>query len=156
MEWIIVASARDARILEKTTGNNLHQTKIIHNPLGREHNRAMTSDKPGMNRGKSYSGSGLHAMAKENSPHEYALQVFAKKLVNALWHDVNEKKIKRLTLIAEPHLLGKLRLLLERKEIQGLHLIWVNKDLQNSSIEDISNFLRKHDSAFISQEENRL
>ena len=79
MKWFIIASARDARFLEKTAGNELRQIKIVRNPLGREHNRAMTTDKPGMNRGKLYSGSGLHTMAKENSPHELALQMFAKK-----------------------------------------------------------------------------
>ena len=156
MEWIVVASAREARILEESTGNKLHQIKIIRNPLGREHNRAMTTDKPGMNRGKSFSGSGLHAMAKENSPHEDALQAFAKKLVEALCHDAYEKNVKHLTLIAEPHLLGKLRLLMEEKEIKGLELKWINKDLQNFSIEDISHHLKKYDSTFISQEENPL
>ncbi len=156
MKWIIVASAREARILEESIGNKLHQIKIIRNPLGREHNRAMTSDKPGMNRGKSFSKSGLHAMAKENSPHEDALQVFAKKLVEDLHHDLEEKNVKSLTLIAEPHLLGKLRLLMGRKNINGLHLKWITKDLQNSSIEDISHHLKKYDSTFISQEENPL
>ncbi len=156
MQWIVVASAREARILEESTGNKLHQIKIIRNPLGREHNRAMTSDKPGMNRGKAFSGSGLHAMAKENSPHEDALQVFAKKLVEDLYHDLGEKKVKSLTLIAEPHLLGKLRLLMEKKEIKDLHLKWLNKDLQNSSIEDISHHLKKYDSTFIFEEENLL
>ena len=142
MEWIVVASAREARILEESAGNKLHQIKIIRNPLGREHNRAMTSDKPGMNRGKSFSGSGLHAMAKENSPHEDALQAFSKKLVEDLCHDLEEKSVKGLTLIAEPHLLGKLRLLMGKKEINGLHLKWINKDLQNFSIEDISVHLK--------------
>ena len=156
MEWIVVASAREARILEKTAGNKLHQIKIIRNPLGREHNRAMTTDKPGMNRGKSFSGSELHAMAKENSPHEDALQAFAKQLVEALCHDANEKNVMQLTLIAEPHLLGKLRLLMGKKEIRGLDLKWINKDLQNLSIEDISHHLKKYDSKSIYQEENRL
>ena len=78
MEWIVIASAREARILEKTAENKLHQIKIIRNPLGREHNRAMTTDKPGMIRGKFFSGSGLHAMAQEYTPHEDALQAFAK------------------------------------------------------------------------------
>ncbi len=156
MEWIVVASAREARFLEKTAGNELHQIKIIRNSLGREHNRTMTTDKPGMNRGKLFSRSGLHAMAKENSPHEDALQVFAKKLVETLCHDANEKNVMQLTLIAEPHLLGKLRLLMEKKEIKGLDLKWINKDLQNSSIEDISHHLKKYDSTSIYQEENRL
>ncbi len=118
MEWIVIASARKARILEKTAGNKLHQIKIIHNPLGRVHNRAMTTDKPGMNRGKFLSGSGLHAMAKENSPHEDALKAFAKKLVDDLFYELEMKKVKHLTLIAEAHLLGKLKRLVEKKRNQ--------------------------------------
>ena len=144
MEWIVVASAREARILEKTAGHELHQIKIIRNPLGREHNRAMTTDKPGMNRGKSFSGSGLHTLAKENSPHEDALQAFAKKFVDDLFHELEMKKVEHLTLIAEPHLLGKLKRLVKKKEFVGLDLKWVNKDLQNISIEGISDHLKKY------------
>ena len=144
MEWIIVASAREARILEQSADSQLHQTKIIHNPLGREHNRAMTTDKPGMNRGKVLSGSGLHAMAKKNSPHEDALIAFAKKLVDDLFHEPEMKKVKYLTLIAEPHLLGKLKRLVRKKDTKGLDLKWIIKDFQNVSVEGISDHLKKY------------
>ncbi len=53
------------------------------------------------------------------------------------------EKVKQLTLIAEAHLLGKLKRLVEKKEFVGLDLKWVNKDLQNISIEGISDHLKK-------------
>ena len=51
-------SKLDTKELKKAS---LHQIKIIRNPSDQEHHRAMTTDKPGMNRGKSFSESELHA-----------------------------------------------------------------------------------------------
>jgi len=110
----------------------------ILNLLGRERNRALVRKQAG--RGVKSSGRGAvhYSENKRHDPHEEAALQFAKMLTDFLECEHQRNNFKSLTIVAEPHFLGKLRGTM-RPSIQETVTEWVKKDLlktpQNKLVE---------------------
>jgi protein required for attachment to host cells len=108
MKWLVVANRIGAEIFEVKSGDVLKSIKKMENPLGREKNKAMTTDKPGLSRGK-FKGASPHSMTGEKNPHEDAAVQFAKKLAAYLKKEANKQHTLGVQIVAGPRMIGKIK-----------------------------------------------
>lgn len=104
--WIVIANRIDARIFRKHPFSLLHE---IRDELGREKNRAMTTDKPGSGRGPLSQASSTHSYGSEKSPHDDAAVQFARRLCHFLKHKKDFQTFDQLEVYAEPRMMGFIR-----------------------------------------------
>lgn len=104
--WIVVVTRVEARVFE---GREMVLKETLTNELGREHNRALTTDKPGVSRSRFSGVSHVHAMTGEKNPHEDAAIVFAKAVSMFLQKAQNRRQFESLLVFAEPKMMGRLR-----------------------------------------------
>lgn len=135
-KWIVIADRTKARIFTEKPFASL---QILRNELGREKNRAMTTDKPGWSRSKFSQPSSTHALTGERNPHEDAAVQFAKRLCRYLEHESQLHRFKDLLIVAEPKMLGRIR------ESFPEHLAarteWLKKDFGHRSAYEIGETL---------------
>lgn len=133
--WILVANARQARILEHCgAGQGVHAV-----PSGkfRAGEAAEYSDKPGI--GHSIAGPATNAMDRANTQDQADL-AFAKELCTVLTEAHKEKRYDRLVIFAGPHMLGLLRKA-RQIGIEEALLKEIYKDLTNLSADQIQTHL---------------
>lgn len=129
--WILVANARQARILEHCgAGQGVHAVPGKH--LKAEDATAY-SDKPGI--GHSIAGPAANAMDRARTQDQADL-AFAKALCTVLTEAHKEERYDRLVIFAGPHMLGLIRKL-RPVEIEDVLLKEIDKDLTNLSAEQI-------------------
>jgi protein required for attachment to host cells len=132
IKWIAVVTRVDARVFSEKTFRPLAQFK---NELGREKNRAMTTDKPGRAPGKFVSRTGIHNLGNEKSPHEDAAIVFAKKLNEFFKKNLKMKHFAELLIVAEPKMMGRLKSQMDPNLSKCTE--WLGKDLGKYSPTDL-------------------
>lgn len=133
MHWYIVANQKEVRIFVKESERQqLKLLKILTNPLGREKRRALIRKQAGRGvRSVGHLGSVHYSEPKRRDPHEVAVIQFAREVAQFLEKEKLKKSFKSLTVVAEPHLLGKLRTEMIGS-LKASVSSWITKDLQKT------------------------
>ena len=108
---------------------------ILENSLGREKNRALTTDKPGAARSRFSGAFGMHSLSGEKNPHEDAAVQFAKRLGHYLNKEEHTNKFDDLLIAAEPKMMGRIRAALGFKLSERVK--WFKKDLCHLTADEI-------------------
>lgn len=142
MHWYVVASQKEARVFIKTSDRKqLGLLKTLANPLWAVKRRDLVRKEAG--RGvKSIGriGSVSYSQPKRHDPHEEATFQFAKEISQFLESEKLKKSFESLTIVAEPHLLGKIRA--DMKDgLQKAVTSWLKKDLQKTPQKALVDFL---------------
>lgn len=141
-QWFVVVSRKAAKVFEVDPAQEtLGYIKSIQNPLGREKNKSMSTDKPGVSRGKLMRGS-PHNLATEKSPHEDAAIEFARKLSHQLKAYGHDHVFTHLTIAAEPHMMGLIKKAMQHDKVK-FEVNWVKKDLEKMSTSRLESVLFK-------------
>ena len=127
-KWIVVANRTQAKIFKE---NPFVLLKTLENPLGREKNLALRTDKPGSGKSQYSKSAGIHSMTGEKDPHEEAAIQFARELSRYLEHQGEQHRFDELVVAAEPKMMGRIR------KTMALHLSetvqWIQKDFGHLS-----------------------
>ncbi len=128
--WYVVASQTTVKIFKESNGKNkLTLLQTFHNPLGRTRNRELVKKEAGMGiRSRGHLGSVPYSKVSRSDPHDLIAIDFAKKIDVFLDQARLKNNYHSLTIIAEPHFLGKIRSSM-KKETRKLVVDWVKKDL---------------------------
>lgn len=133
--WIAVINKTEARFFE---AKNLQATDLkfvskLENPRGRLRAGDINADKPGY-----FAGSPTHggSMTSNQSPVDRVAQVFAKEIAEHLERHFLKNDFAQLTLIVEPHFLGKIRAALS-KDLAAAVNREIPKDLRKVSVEQL-------------------
>ncbi|OGT83622.1 MAG: hypothetical protein A3H91_14055 [Gammaproteobacteria bacterium RIFCSPLOWO2_02_FULL_61_13] len=105
--WVIVADSSRARIFAragKTT--ELVEIEDLVHPESRSLSHNLTSDRPG--RTFDSRGHTRHAKQPKHSPHEIAVDDFARDLVRRLERGRKNGKFQQLVLVAGPRFMGRI------------------------------------------------
>src|SRR5688572_12229825 len=135
-KWIVIVTRVDARIFKEKP---FQRVGTLLNALGREKNRAMTTDKPSKNRSKFAGYKGVHTMNDAN-PHEDAAVDFAKKVAEYLRKAQAQNRFTDLTLVAESKMMGRVKKEMHRTLLNRTE--FVNKDMGHAKIHDLAKTFR--------------
>lgn len=127
-KWIAVVSRTEARMFHE---HPFQRFATLENELGREKNRAMTTDKPGMSRSSFSSSVSPHAMTGEKNPHDEVAVDFARKIA----HYLEQAQLDKLQIVAEPRMMGFVRGYLSPS--MGERVEWLAKDFGPLSDHDV-------------------
>lgn len=128
IKWIVVASRIQARIFQEKPFTLI---TTLENPLGREKNKELRSDKPGWGRSQYSRSAGIHAMTGEKNPHEEAAVQFARAISRYLEDQAQAHKFEELVIVAEPKMMGRIRTEMARHLSENTQ--WMQKDLGHLS-----------------------
>lgn len=142
MHWYIVASQKEAKILVPTSNRQkLTVLNTLPNKLGAVKKRELIRKKAG--RGvKSIGrvGTVRYSQPKRHDPHEVAIVQFARELAAFLEAERHKRSFESLTVVAEPHLLGRVRAEMSAN-LSNTVTHWIKRDLQKSPERVVSDFL---------------
>ena len=142
VHWFVVASQREARVFIKTSDRRQFRLlKSLTNPLGTVKRRELIRKKAG--RGVKSIGriaSVSYSEPRPHDPHDQANIQFAREISHFLETEKLKKKFESLTMVAEPHLLGKIRNEM-KDELKGKVTSWIKKDLQKIPQTALAEFL---------------
>lgn len=139
---IVVADSTRARIFTTDSASSpLIEIETMAHPEGKLHDRDITSDLPGKDKGKD--GSSGHAYQEETDPKTHELDKFAKRIAVYLEDARNANKLKKVLVVSAPTFLGKLRGHLSSKTSEKI-IFELDKNLAHHSIEEIRQHLPKH------------
>lgn len=143
--WFIVVNQKMAKVFtEVSAANRLKQIEVLDNPLGRERNRNLVKKQAGSGVKSVGRGAVHYSRTKRHDPHEEASLQFASKIAQYLEKEWKKKSFKTLTVVAEPHFLGKIKAAMDPK-LKQLVLKWVGKDLQKTPQKRLAQFLLPSD-----------
>ena len=153
MHWYVVASQKEARIFVKTSERQqLKLLKVLTNPLGGIKRRDLIRKQAGRGvKSIGHLGSVHYSQPKRHDPHEEAVIQFSKEVAQFLQSEKLRKKFDSLTIVAEPHLLGKLRTEM-KPNLQSVVIDWIKKDLQKTPKKELIDFLLPNSSKSASTE----
>jgi protein required for attachment to host cells len=135
--WVVVADRSKARIftVAEPRGPLLEVGELEH-PQGREHDRALNSDKPG--RAFDSKGHARHSLGTSVEPGKQEAIRFARQVADHVQAAHSDGRCNRLLLVAGPSQLGLLRENL--KSLSGMDISEIEKNLgQYDAVE-----IRKH------------
>ncbi|MBS1972611.1 MAG: host attachment protein [Bdellovibrionales bacterium] len=143
MHWFVVASQKEVRIFIKTSDRSkIELIKTVTNPLGTVKKRDLIRKEAG--RGTKslggHLGSTHYTEGKRHDPHEEAEIQFAKEIAQFLETERLKNSFSSMTLVAEPHFLGKVKAEMGNK-LQESVTDWIKKDLQKTPQSEIANFI---------------
>ncbi len=131
----IVVNRKSAKIFEiSRKPDSLTWLKTMKNPLGDVKNKLLTTDKPGLSRGKYKNNKAPHNLTRERNPHEDVAVTFAKKISLYLKKQQDQDKILNLTVAAEPHMLGLVKKSFDHDQLKT-PVKWLRKDLEKLTTE---------------------
>lgn len=131
IKWIVVVNRIQARIFQE---HPFVLVETLENELGRERNRFLRKDRPGLSRGKPSCRSSTYSLTGEKDPHEDAAIQFARTLGQHLKRAFQAHRIEELTIVAEPRMMGYLRDSLGKLEEKTK---WIGKDLCHLNTHEI-------------------
>ena len=142
--WYVVANRKAMEIFTRAEQNErtkLTPIKVIRNPLGELKRRDLFKSDAGKSvRSVGRAGSIHYSEVKHNDPlDEVALQ-FAKEIVDYLRKQQIKNSFATLTIVAEPHFLGKIRVSMHPL-LKASVSRWVKKDLMNTPKNKLPTFL---------------
>jgi protein required for attachment to host cells len=131
--WFAVASQKEVKIfIEVPEPKRIKLLKVFSNPLGHERNRTLIKKQAGRGvKSVGRMGSVHYSETKKHDPHEEAVLQFAREFTNFLKMERQQGNFSLLTVVAEPHFLGKIRSAMGEKE-KKLVIQWIKKDLQKA------------------------
>ena len=134
--WIAVINRAEARFFETNSHKNgeLKFLSKIENPKGRMKAIDINADRPGVYTSSATTHRGL--LVKPQSPVERVSQMFALQIARFLEHHRNQNSFDELTVIVEPHYLGKIRAAFS-KELAAVVTREIPKDLRKVSNEQL-------------------
>lgn len=142
VHWFVVISQKETRIFIKTfDGKHLRVLKSLTNPLGEVKRRELIRKQAG--RGvKSIGrvGSVSYSQPKRHDPHDEAIIQFAKAVCHFLKSEKLKKNFDSLTVVAEPYLLGKIKVEMSKHVLSSVTK-WIKKDLQKLPQKKLADFL---------------
>jgi protein required for attachment to host cells len=142
--WLIVMGRKSAKIFTVSDKKpSLKWIKTLQNPLGREKNKVMSYDKPGMSMGKYSKNMSPHDLTGGKNPHEYVAVEFAKKVSDFLKHKSEDNEFSKLTIAAESHMMGLIKKTFKAEKMK-LDVEWVKKDLDKLTVKKIEAILLHH------------
>ena len=141
--WFVVADQRVARFFTEEANKELKMHKILKNSLSNLRRRDLVRHEAGTGM-KSLGGRGsAHFREAKNDPIEEASMQFAREIVHFLKKQQLQKKFTVLTIVAEPHFLGKIRSSMDMP-LKNIVKKWIKKDLHKvPSVEFSSRLLSK-------------
>lgn len=132
--WILVAESSRAKIYKTDNRNDpLQELEDLVHPQGRQHEKDMSSDLPGSNKG---GGASHHHFDETTSIKEHEVAMFARQIAERLETGRNRGDYYRLIIVAAPSFLGHLRKSLT-SETAKLVTEEINKNLLQHSAADI-------------------
>lgn len=142
MHWFIVASQKEVRIFIKTSDRKqIRLLRSLTNPLGTVKKRALIKKEAGRGvKSMGRVGSVSYSQPKRHDPHEEAVIQFARQISQFLESERLKKRFDSLTVVAEPHLLGKIRAELSA-QLRSSVTDWIKKDLQKTPQKNLVDFL---------------
>ena len=139
--WFVIANQIETKILARTGLEKLDHVKELLNPVGKERNRDLHGKTPGVSVRSGPHGAGItHMEGEKMSPHEEAAVVFAKQIDDFLDLSRKNNHFKFLTVVAEPHFLGKIRSAMNPHVLKTV-VDWIEKDLSGASERDLPEVL---------------
>lgn len=136
-EWIVVASRDEVRIFARSGVRPLELISEFGNPAGMLRTKDLESDSPG--RATDNRMRARHAYSTEESSRDRSLKTFYREIIEILQRGAFEHRFESLTIIAEPRLLGILRLLLPPQ----LHALVHHEILKDLSYEEPAEILAR-------------
>ena len=127
-KWIVIANRISTRIYSEKSFQHIITMK---NPMGKERNRSLKYDQPGMSQAKFSGASSTHSLTGEKNPHEDAAVDFAREIRNYLKKESDQNNFDKLLIVAEPKMMGRIREHLPKRIME--HCEWVSKDLGHVS-----------------------
>ncbi len=140
--WFVVASQKTVKVFtEVPERSRLKLLSTLDNPLGRERTRALIRKQAGMGvKSMGRTGFVRYSQTKRHDPHEEAAIQFSKEIAKFLKKQSQEKNFTSLTIVAEPHFLGKMKSSME-PSLQKMVVKWVKKDLEKTPKSQLPKFL---------------
>lgn len=134
--WYLVAHRSGARVFEQSgVAPELVLVTSYDNPEGRMREGELNSDRGGKT--PQTMGTGFNQFAPEHSQRDHLADQFSKVIATDLASKSREGKFDYLVLVAEPHLLGKLRERLD-KNISEKVRATLSKDLAHVADREMS------------------
>ncbi len=138
---IVVADSTRARIFTAENAKApLVEIDTLAHPAGRLHDRDITSDLPGKDKGGD--GSGGHAYQEETDPKKHEMEEFAQQVSGYVGKAHNAGKFSDLLLVSAPTFLGELRNHLPA-DASAKVVFELDKNLTKHSSDDIRAHLPK-------------
>lgn len=106
-DWILVANAARARLLQQRTGDALQTLRHFEHPQSRLHAADLADDQQG--RQASSRGHGAMAFAARSDPHRKAAEQFAQELAAFVEQAARAGQFRRIRMFAAPPFLSLLR-----------------------------------------------
>ncbi|MDP1771776.1 MAG: host attachment protein [Methylobacter sp.] len=139
--WILVADSTRARIFTADTPSSpLEEIEDFSHPIGRLHDRDITSGLPGKIKS---SGAGGHTFEQPTDPKKHEADVFAHHVAQHLEEAHNANRFEQLLIVAGPSFLGLLRNQLP-EQIKKLVRFELDKELTMLSAADIRQHLPEY------------
>lgn len=141
--WFLVASQKEARIFVDVSGRRkrLELLKTIPNPLGEVKRGLLFHKQAGRGIRNVGSRGTVHYLdSLRSDPKEEAIVQFAREIAKFLDLELRRKSYKTLTIIAEPHFLGKLKPEMGDSVTESV-TNWLHKDLQKTPPRKLAEFL---------------
>lgn len=143
MHWFAVASQKEVRIFIRASDRSrIELIKTLTNPLGTVKKRDLIRKEAGRG-AKSvggHLGSTHYTEGKRHDPHEEAEIQFAKEIAQFLESERLKNSFSSLTVVAEPHFLGKIKAEMNDK-LQESVTDWIKKDLQKTPQHELAGFI---------------
>lgn len=132
--WFVIASQSTVKIfVDASDKNRLTPIKILKSPLARAKTRDLAKKNSGLEATTPSGGhySLYYSEPKRHNSHDEAATDFAKELVHHLEEEFEKHNYKTLTIVAEPHFLGKIRSAMDSKMLRLVN-DWIRKDLEKT------------------------
>lgn len=121
-DWILVANASQARLLQKEPGAPLVVLQAFHHPASRQHSSTLGDDKAGREKSdRSFGGAAYEPRVDAQSKEHLH---FAHELAEALEQGTREGRYANVQVFASSPFLGEIRQALEdgtRRHLAGMH-----------------------------------
>ena len=138
--WVLIADGARARILRLDAKKNDEQPNVRFFDITHKRLQEIMSDKPG----RSFASQGTRRSALEYSsdPERQQEENFAEILIEELERSFSEHEFARLTVIAEPRMLGSLRHRMT-PDLKQAVVAEIAKDLTKTPAEDLEAVLEE-------------
>lgn len=139
---VVVGDSTRARIFTTDSAKSpLIEITTMANPEGRMHDRDITSDLPGKDKG--IGGSGGHSYQEKTDPKKYEIEMFAKRVADYLDDARNANELLHLLIVSSPEFLGELRNHLSPETNEKI-VFELDKNLTRHTVDEIRNHLPKY------------
>lgn len=139
---VVVADSTRARIFTTDSAKSpLIEIETMAHPEGRMHDKDITSDLPGKDKGGD--GSGGHAYQDQTDPKKHEVDKFAKRVAVYLDDARNANELEKVLIVSEPAFLGQLRGHLSSKTNEKV-VFELDKNLTHHSLKEIRQHLPDH------------